>query len=367
MNIDQTLTGFKNYIDSQGGLPHVNRYAVEMTKPLSMASNPKYTKVLDNLKFTARIASLPSKTISTNAVMAAGPEQKYPYTDVYDNLSVTFLVTKGKGDFGLPERKFFEDWMGTVVNESNMLVGFSTGANAYGVDLFLSGLSDVRGKTSRYIQYKFDRTYPIALGEIKFAHDSHDTMIFTVTFSYDRFVRTENIEDNQPNPKSVLPPEKPKKAEDAEDFYGEHRGLSRIDGKATIYEGEFSKPKIMEDFDGGKGMLSMKDGKVTINEGEFSKPKIMEDFDGGKGRLSMKDGKVTINEGDFKKAEKAERKPKPPNNKKDDWTKSPMENKRVVGGLAPSVPTPKKFTQKLKTRATNLVKAKLGIRPMLDE
>ena len=209
MNIDQTLTGFKSYIEDQGGLPHISRYAVEMTKPPSMADNPEYTKVLNYLNFTARIASLPSKTISTNAVMAAGPEQKYPYADVYDNLSITFLVTKGKG-VGLPERKFFEDWMGTIVNESNMLVGFSTGKNAYGVDLFLSGLSDVRGKTSRYIQYKFDRTYPIALGEIKFAHDSHDTMIFTVTFSYDRFVRTEKIEDNQPNPKTVLAPDKNK-------------------------------------------------------------------------------------------------------------------------------------------------------------
>ena len=25
MNIDQTLTGFKSYIEDQGGLPHVNR------------------------------------------------------------------------------------------------------------------------------------------------------------------------------------------------------------------------------------------------------------------------------------------------------------------------------------------------------
>ena len=338
MNIDQTLTGLRTYIGDQGGLPHLNRYAVEMTKPLSMVSNPEYNKVLNNLIFSARMASIPSKTISTNAVMAAGPEQKYPYADVYDNLSITFLVTKGIG-VGLPERKFFEDWMGTIVNESNMLVGFSTGTNAYGVDLFLSGLSDVRGKTSRYVQYKFDRTYPIAISEIKFSSDSHELMWFSVTFSYDRFVRTEKIEDNKPNPKSALPPEKPKKAEDAEDFYGEHRGLSRIDGKATIYEGEFSKPKIMEDFDGGKG------------------------------RLSMKDGKVTINKGDFKKAENEDRKPKKgwDNFKKAQLYESPVGNKRVVGSQAPSVPTPKKFTQKLKTRATNLVKAKLGIRPMLDE
>ncbi|MAG26631.1 hypothetical protein CMI47_13910 [Candidatus Pacearchaeota archaeon] len=314
MKIDQTLTGFKSYIDSQGGLPHVNRYAVEMTKPLSMASNPEYTKVLDNLKFTARIASLPSKTISTNAVMAAGPEQKYPYTDVYDNLSVTFLVTKGKGDFGLPERKFFEDWMGTVVNESNMLVGFSTGANAYGVDLFLSGLSDVRGKTSRYIQYKFDRTYPIALGEIKFAHDSHDTMIFTVTFSYDRFVRTENIEDNQPNPKSVLPPEKPKKAEDAE-----------------------RKPKEF---------AKKKDAPLADRKPkEFAKKKD----------APLADREPKEGWDNFKKTEPEKFGPPSP------------KDIRIVGSQAPSVPTPKKFTQKLKTRATNLVKAKLGIRPMLDE
>ncbi len=312
MNIDQTLTGLRSYIAEQGGLPHLNRYAVEMTKPLSMTSNPEYTKVLNKLIFSARMASIPSKTISTNAVMAAGPEQKYPYADVYDNLSITFLVTKGKG-VGLPERKFFEDWMGTVVNESNMLVGFSTGKNAYGVDLFLSGLSDVRGKTSRYVQYKFDRTYPIAISEIKFSSDSHELMWFSVTFSYDRFVRTENIEDNQPNPKSALPPEKPKKAEDAD------RKLKPPNNK---------KEKPIERIP--KEFAKKKDAPLADRE-----PK--EGWD------------------NFKKTEPEKFGPPSP------------KDIRIVGSQAPSVPTPKKFTQKLKTRATNLVKAKLGIRPMLDE
>ena len=160
MNIDQTLNGFNNYIASQGGLVHLNRFQVEIPLPPTLTDIDEYGKnTLKNLKFTVRSTNLPSKTLSTNAVMAAGAEQKYPYLDVYDDLTVTILVSKGKNNEALlPERLFFEDWMNSVVDNNNMLVGWSDtdskgGAKGYGVELKLSILSDERGSPSKLVQY----------------------------------------------------------------------------------------------------------------------------------------------------------------------------------------------------------------------
>ena len=191
MNISQTLNGFRNYIGSQGGLAHLNRFAVEITAPPIMRTHTQisyYNVVLNNLTFTARSANIPSKTISTNAVMAAGPEQKYPYMDVYEDLTITILTTKGTStDFSLPERTFFDWWVSSIIDD-NMLIGFS---NEYSTDIRITILSDERKKDTRLATYVFDRAYPIGLGAMELSHDSEELMTFEVTFSYDRFKREE--------------------------------------------------------------------------------------------------------------------------------------------------------------------------------
>ena len=202
MNINQTLTGFKGYLQDHAGVAHLNRFLVDIPKPNSMPNIPVYNRVRDGLQFTARSANLPSKTISTSEVGAAGPEQKYPYMDVYEDLTVTILATKGKNYPHLPERLFFEDWISTVVNNSNMLIGFSEGDDGYGVPLKLSVLSDQRGSPTRLVQYQFDRTYPIGIGAMEFSHDSEELMTFEVTFSYDKWYRNDQSEmgENPNNP-----------------------------------------------------------------------------------------------------------------------------------------------------------------------
>ena len=190
MNINQTVNGFRNYIGQQGGLAHLNRFAVEITAPPIMREHAQisyYNVVLNNLSFTARSANIPSKTLSTNEVTASGPEQKYPYMDVYEDLTITFLTTKGTNtDFALPERTFFEWWVSSIIEDNNMLIGFS---NEYSTDVRISILSDERKKDTKLATYVFDRAYPIGLGAIEFSHDSEELMTFEVTFSYDRFKR----------------------------------------------------------------------------------------------------------------------------------------------------------------------------------
>ena len=314
MNINQTLNGLSKYIASQGGVPHLNRFAVEITNPKSLSNvsngiGEQYNHVLKNLTFSARSVGLPSKTLSTNAVMAAGPEQKYPYMDNYDDLNVTFMSTKGKKGFGLPERKFFEDWLSTIVNDGNMLVGFS---DVYSTDLRVSILSDQRGSPSRLVQYAFDRVYPIAISAIEFAAASHDIAFFKVTFSYDKYYRV-NVVENTPNPASVLPEQKNGETPERP---------NRIN---TSKKTELKNPKTPERPD-----------RIWTSDQFYAKPPKL---------------KTPERPNRVKKAN-----PSKPND--------PIERK--VGGKA-NTPTPKKLTKAVLGRVANRARAELGIRPMLDE
>ena len=214
MNINQTLNGFRGYIGDNGGILHLNRFLVNIPTVQALKENiSSHKNVQRGLQFSARAATLPSKTISTNAVLAAGPEQKYPYEDVYDDLTVTFITTKGK-DKHLPERLFFEDWIDTVVNPNSMLIGFS---KEYAVDLTLSVLSDKRSGQTKVAEYIFKRTYPVGISSLEFAHDAEAIMTFKVTFSYDKWYREEETKiAESKNPSTKERSNKPDKSESIE-------------------------------------------------------------------------------------------------------------------------------------------------------
>ena len=184
MKIDQTINGFKSHIDSQGGLVPLNRFSVVVPIPNTLNGVDWISNTNRGFGFTARSASIPSKTISTNPVMAAGPEQKYPYQDVYEDLTISFLSTKGTEQHAIPERSFFEAWMATVISHDNMLVGFS---DDYSVVLRVGVLTNNRNEQTKLAEYMFIRAYPIGLGAMDFSHDSEELMSFDVTFSYDKW------------------------------------------------------------------------------------------------------------------------------------------------------------------------------------
>ena len=96
MIINQTLQDFRSYINTHRGIARANRFVVELldsnlirrTKFYgsrgimgSDTYNGDIRTTQQHLEFSARSTSLPSKTLSTNAVEAPGTEQKYPYND----------------------------------------------------------------------------------------------------------------------------------------------------------------------------------------------------------------------------------------------------------------------------------------------
>jgi len=211
MKIDQTINGFKSHIDSQGGLVPLNRFSVVVPIPNTLEGVDWISNTNRGFGFTARSASIPSKTISTNPVMAAGPEQKYPYQDVYEDLTISFLSTKGTEQHAIPERSFFEAWMATVISHDNMLVGFS---DDYSVVLRVGVLTNNRNEQTKLAEYMFIRAYPIGLGAIDFSHDSEELMSFDVTFSYDKWRQVKqtspSLTDLKPNPDTKLIEERAK-------------------------------------------------------------------------------------------------------------------------------------------------------------
>ena len=135
---------------------------------------------------------MPGRTISTNAVTAPGPEQKYPYQDVFEDLEITFLCTTGNstipdGQFdidgvnGLTERRYMDAWIATVCDQETMVMGYCSEYKTR-MELFVYDDRDVQ--LGRYI---FDRCYPIQVGPVEFSHESSEPATFSVTFNYDRW------------------------------------------------------------------------------------------------------------------------------------------------------------------------------------
>ena len=210
MKINQKLQDFRSYINSNRGIAKPNRFVVEMRDPVLLSTLRRrsengaipnifpqvaYTNPEEMLTFSARSTSLPSKTFSTNPVDAPGPEQKYPYGDVYDDLTVTFMATVGKvPNFGIPEKRFFDSWMNLIVDPTTMLVNYS---NLYSTNAFYISL--INDQNDILAKYRFDRLYPIGMGAVELSHDSEEIVTFEVTFSCDRWQYVQNAVETIPD------------------------------------------------------------------------------------------------------------------------------------------------------------------------
>jgi hypothetical protein len=223
MNIrNTTLTGLENlqtHIAHNQGITPSNKFIVEIIKPPIFArmneplgghteskygsedpsSNPnsnwlweqtsanKFKKLklndfnMENLMLSVKTAQLPSKSISTTPMDAPGPERKYPYNDIYEDLTVGFLATNGS-DVGMTERRFFDAWMSSIVDNETMEINFSDDYSTT-IKLHIYDQSNYRRAT-----YAFDRAWPLSIGTTELSHEPKvGLMEFTVTFSFDRW------------------------------------------------------------------------------------------------------------------------------------------------------------------------------------
>lgn len=194
MNLTK-LQSFVEHVNFSGGVLIPHRWELTIPKP------PKRNRFMEynvneigeeHLTMACRTVQLPGRTISTNAVVAPGPEQKYPYQDVFDDLEVTFICTTGNtlkeqgtlwkdGISGIPERRYFDAWQSTICDQETMVMEYSEN---YSVEMILTVFDNKDVQLGNYI---FDRCYPLMVGPIEFSHDTDAAAEFSVTFNYDRW------------------------------------------------------------------------------------------------------------------------------------------------------------------------------------
>tara|TARA_Y100000310_G_scaffold301067_1_gene337201 strand:- start:991 stop:1575 length:585 start_codon:yes stop_codon:yes gene_type:complete len=189
MQINSTLNYFKEHIDQLGGFWTPNRFMCRIIPPtLVQFRNKQYGGLSTrNLQLSCTSTSVPGRTLSTNAVMAPGPEQKYPYQDAFEDIELTFHCTinnetEKSSVLGLKEKRFFDAWLHTICNQATMLMAYSDSYKAAEFKLYLFD-----NKDNQIAIYKFDRAYPISVGSIELSHESEEIATFPVTISYDRW------------------------------------------------------------------------------------------------------------------------------------------------------------------------------------
>ena len=197
MNIDSTIHTFAEHINSRNGLFLPQRFIMKIPRPTNIGSsvyNASASVTERDLQFMCTTTSIPGRTLSTGEIAAPGPEVKYPYQDAYEDLECTFLCTNNSkretnnttfndsGSYkGLPEKRFFDAWMNSVVNQNNMLIGYRDNyTSELSLTIFDRGNNQVGS-------YSFNNCYPLAVSDIELSHNSEEPATFTVTFNVDRW------------------------------------------------------------------------------------------------------------------------------------------------------------------------------------
>ena len=150
----------------------------------------------------ADTVNLPGRTITTteHKFTNYGPINKVPYSQIYGDLTVTFLLSED-----MREKNYFEKWQNRMIN---------TGAYEYGPGTVDSGAKFNTKYFNDYVgtilirQYgsngglrtihKLNEVYPILIGEVAMDWSSTDLAKLTVTFAYKNYEFVTEDNSNQP-------------------------------------------------------------------------------------------------------------------------------------------------------------------------
>lgn len=146
---------------------------LDLSKYMVMITGPNGTL---NQQLTTRCSSatLPGRSIATTERFHHGPIRKIPYSEIYDDVSLTFIASDT-----LEERAFFNEWQ--------RLIG---GQESYNIAWY----EDIIGTVSIHTldkQGAFKTTtvlyeaYPITIDALTFDYTSGDQVpLLNVTFAY---------------------------------------------------------------------------------------------------------------------------------------------------------------------------------------
>ena len=135
--------------------------------------------------FTTR-AAFPSWNIATFDYQTDGPVNKFPYTYIHEDLTLSFLCTN---DYYM--KKMFDTWMYGVMDVNSHVVNYK---DNYVSDIVVAQLNE---KHIPVYSYKFVDAYPTIVTAIEFEQGGQDLIKFDVTFVYDNFIPEGMLSSNK--------------------------------------------------------------------------------------------------------------------------------------------------------------------------
>jgi hypothetical protein len=151
-------------------LARPSRFDVNVPIPIGLLP---YRNIGRTLNLRCENTELPGRSISTTTMKIYGAEEKYPYQTVYNDISLTFIVSDD-----MSEKKFFDAWLNWI----NPTINYNMKYKAdYAVPLTVNQY-DVKNELS-YSVSMLD-AFPIAVNQLDLDWSSDGHHKLTVTFAY---------------------------------------------------------------------------------------------------------------------------------------------------------------------------------------
>jgi len=191
MNIEN----LKSTIAKKGGLAPANRFNVIFAPPAVSLLNINPQQIVSSLlsgNFSAgnllndprdisilcKSVNMPGRTLSTFEHDHDKQQNKYPYTFIDEDVTMTFHLTN---DYYM--RNMLEQWQSGIFNTESYVTGFK---NDYSVDVIIQQLNQ---KNIPVYGVKLEKAYPVSYGSITLDNSQENAVNeMSVTFAYNKFV-----------------------------------------------------------------------------------------------------------------------------------------------------------------------------------
>jgi len=191
MNIDN----LKSTISKKGGLAPSNRFNVIFAPPAVSLLNLNVENIIGSvisgnfnagnllndprdISILCKSVTLPGRTLSTFEHDHDRQQNKYPYTFIDEDVTMTFHLTN---DYYM--RNMLEQWQSGIFNTESYVTGFK---NDYSVDVIIQQLNQ---KNIPVYGVKLEKAYPVSYESITLDNSSENAVNeMSVTFAYNKFV-----------------------------------------------------------------------------------------------------------------------------------------------------------------------------------
>ena len=191
MNIDN----LKSTIAKKGGLAPSNRFNVIFAPPAVSLLNLNVENIIGSvisgnfnagnllndprdISILCKSVTLPGRTLSTFEHDHDRQQNKYPYTFIDEDVTMTFHLTN---DYYM--RNMLEQWQSGIFNTESYVSGFK---NDYSVDVIIQQLNQ---KNIPVYGVKLEKAYPVSYESITLDNSSENAVNeMSVTFAYNEVV-----------------------------------------------------------------------------------------------------------------------------------------------------------------------------------